>query len=243
MTESAAPAVTDRPGTRRWDDYLEIFIHPSAVFRRREGTNPFPPLLMLTLVTAILFFATSAALEPVFEAEMERGLARMAENPQVTPEQLEGARSFGRTMSMVMIPVTTFIIPLLVGVVLWLVAKGAGSVATLGNAIVVAVFAYFPRVLDWVVAAVLALVTPEEQIRGRFDVTLGLGRFLDPATASPLALAFLGRIDLFTIWVTVLLAIGIRIVGRISTAQAAIVAGLVWLVGALPALFGAMGQG
>jgi hypothetical protein len=137
----------------------------------------------------------------------------------------------------------TFLIPLLVGVVLWLVAKGAGSVATLSGAILVAAFAYFPRLVEGVVSAVLALVTPEQDIRSRYDVSLGLGRFLDPATTSPVALAFLGRIDLFTIWVTVLIAIGIRIVGRIGTAQAAIVAGLVWLVGALPALLGAVRAG
>jgi hypothetical protein len=48
------------------------------------------------------------------------------------------------------------------------------------------------------------------------------------------------RVDLFTIWITVLLAIGLRVTGRVSGAQAAGVAALVWLVGALPGVLGAL---
>src|SRR5690606_17449201 len=159
-----------------------------------------------------------------------------------TPEQMEQGRGMMHTFAGLAIVAATFVTPLLIGVVLWLVAKGAGSVATLGSAVMVAVFAYFPRLIEWVVSAVIALVSPEGSIRSRYDATLGLGRFLDPATASPLTLAFLGRVDLFTIWVTVLLAIGIKIVGRIGTGPAVIVAALVWLIGALPAMLGAVGS-
>lgn len=241
MTEPTAPArPAEKPGTARWDDYLEIFYSPSAVFRRREGTNPFPPLLILTVATLVLYFATRSAMQPVMDAEFARSMAQaMEQNPEFTAEQMAQGRGMMETFAGLAIGVTTFVIPLLLGVILWLVAKGAGSVATLGSAVVVAVFAYFPRLVEWVVTAVLALFTPEEDILSRYHVTLGLGRFVDPAT-SPVALALLGRIDLFTIWVTVLLAIGIRIVGRIGTVPAAIVAVLVWIIGALPGLAGAL---
>ena len=244
MTETTAAPRPAATGTTRWDDYLEIFYKPSEVFRRREGTNPLLPLLVLFAGTIVLYFATRSAMQPIMDAEFARSAAQMArQNPQITPEQMAQGRGMMESFAGVMIAVSTFIIPLLLGVVLWLVAKGAGSVATLGSAIMVAVFSYFPRLLEWLLSAVLALVTPEDQIRSRYSVTLGVGRFLDPATTSPLALAFLGRIDLFTIWVTVLLAIGIKVVGRIGTVPAAIVAALVWLIGALPALMGGMAGG
>jgi hypothetical protein len=47
----------------------------------------------------------------------------------------------------------------------------------------------------------------------------------------------------FTIWVTVLLAIGLYVVGKLSKQQAAIAAAIVWVIGALPAVFGALRQG
>ena len=56
-------------------------------------------------------------------------------------------------------------------------------------------------------------------------------------------LALATRFDLFTIWITVLLAIGIYVVGKIPRQQAAIVAAIAWLVGALPAILGALQQG
>lgn len=243
MTDSTAESRSAAQTGARWDDYLEIFYNPSEVFRRRAGTNPFLPLLVLVGATIVLYFATRSAMQPIMDAEFARSAAQMArQNPQITPEQMEQGRGMMQTFAGLAIIVATFVTPLLLGVVLWLVGKGAGSVATLGSAVVVAVFAYFPRLLEWIVSAVIALITPEGGIRSRYDVTLGLGRFLDPATTSPLALAFLGRVDVFTIWVTVLLAIGIKVVGRIGTVPAAIVAALVWLIGALPAMMGAMGS-
>ena len=72
------------------------------------------------------------------------------------------------------------------------------------------------------------------------SVTLGVGRFLDPDVASPLLLAIVGRLDVFTIWVTVLLAIGLSVTGNISRQKAAIAAVVVWMLGALPLLLTAL---
>ena len=49
-------------------------------------------------------------------------------------------------------------------------------------------------------------------------------------------LALFGRVDVFTIWITILLAIGLSATGGISRSRAAMAAALVWLAGALPAL-------
>jgi ABC-type transport system involved in cytochrome c biogenesis permease component len=53
-------------------------------------------------------------------------------------------------------------------------------------------------------------------------------------------IALASRVDLFTIWITVLLAIGLHVVGKIPKQQAGIAAGITWLVGALPAVLGAL---
>ena len=46
----------------------------------------------------------------------------------------------------------------------------------------------------------------------------------------------MGRLDVFTIWVTVLLAIGLAVTGNVSRSRAAIAAAIVWLLGAAPLL-------
>jgi hypothetical protein len=43
--------------------------------------------------------------------------------------------------------------------------------------------------------------------------------------------------------VTVLLGIGLYVVGKLSKQQAAIAAAITWVVGALPVVFGALRQG
>jgi len=49
----------------------------------------------------------------------------------------------------------------------------------------------------------------------------------------------LGRMDVFTIWVTVLIAIGLAVTGRIPRGRAVMAAVVIWLIGALPGLAGA----
>jgi hypothetical protein len=72
-------------------------------------------------------------------------------------------------------------------------------------------------------------------LNGQYRVSLSAARFLDPDVASPVLVGLLSRIDLFTIWVTVLIAIGLAVTGKISRAKAAIAAAVIWLLGALPA--------
>ena len=56
---------------------------------------------------------------------------------------------------------------------------------------------------------------------------------MDPATANPLLYQLAGRFDLFTIWVTILLAVGVAVLGKVSKGRAAIFGVLIWFVGGL----------
>ena len=123
---------------------------------------------------------------------------------------------------------------------MWIAGKLVGAKQELAAACMVATFALYPRIPEAIVNALQALLLPEESLLGRYSVTLGLGRFLNPDTANPVLLALVGRIDVFTIWMTVLLAIGLSITGKIPRSQAALAAALVWLLGALPAVLGAV---
>jgi hypothetical protein len=118
-----------------------------------------------------------------------------------------------------------------------------GKALSYSQGATIATFAMFPRLVESVVSAVQALLMDEQNLNSRYKVSLGLGRFFDRETANPVVLALLGRIDLFTIWVTLLIAIGIKVMGRATTGQAVLGAVLVWLVGAIPMLIQAMRGG
>lgn len=53
-------------------------------------------------------------------------------------------------------------------------------------------------------------------------------------------LALVGRLDVITLWVTALLAIGLHVTGKVSKPQAYMAAAVIWIIGGLPGLFGAL---
>ena len=91
--------------------------------------------------------------------------------------------------------------------------------------------------------AAQGLFMSPESLTSMNSVGFSVGRFIDPDHGSAVAIALASRLDLFTIWVTVLLAVGLHVVGKISKQQAAIAAAITWAAGALPAVFGAVRGG
>jgi hypothetical protein len=239
-----ASGITPAPAAKAaswWEDFIDIFYAPSEVFARRANSGFGLPMLVVTILIALLGIANSGVLQPVMDAEFARATATaMRQNPQLTPEMMEKTRGFGEAIArygaVVFVPVGIF----LVGLCLWICGKLVDAKESLAAAIMVASYAYVPRVLEGVLTGVQGLLLDPSTLNGRFRLSLGVGRFLDPDTASPVLLALVGRLDVFTIWVTVLLAIGLSVTGRIPRARAAVAAAIVWVLGALPALMGAL---
>lgn len=230
----AAPAAV-------WEDFLDIFYAPSQVFARRERGSFWIPLLFVTLMMGALFFLNSGALQPIFDAEFDRGIAvTVRDNPKIPPEAIERMRGFASSMGQVVMFIFMPLAVLGVGCAMWLMGKLVDAKQAFHAALVVAAYAYVPRVLESVVNGIQGLLLDPAQLDGRFRLSLGPGRFLDPDTASPLLLALVGRLDIFTLWITVLIAIGLSVTGRIPLGRAAIAAALVWFIGGLPIMFQAL---
>lgn len=238
-----ASPVPAKPASR-WEDFIDIFYAPSSVYERRANSGFGIPMLVVAVLVGVIALANSGVMQPIMDAEFARQTAAMMrKNPQITPEMMEKGRGFGETIAkvggFVMMPIFIFF----TGLVLWLVGKLFDAKQTLAAAIMVASYAYVPRILESILAGVQGLVMDPASLDGRYRLSLGLGRFLDPDTASPMLLALLGRVDVFTIWVTVLLAIGLAVTGRIPRSKAALAAVIVWIIGALPAVLGAAQTG
>jgi hypothetical protein len=224
-----------------WEDFVDIFYAPSQVYARRTGSGFGLPMLVVTVLLALLALANSGVMQPIMDAEFARtAAATMRKDPRITAEMMEKGRPFGEAIAkygaIVFVPVGMF----LTGLMLWIVGKFFDAREQLADAIMVAAYAFMPRVLEAVLAGVQGLLIDPASLNGRYKLSLGLGRFLDPDTASPMLLALLGRVDLFTIWVTVLLVIGLSVTGRIPRARAAVAGVLMWLVGAIPAILAAL---
>jgi len=224
-----------------WEDCLEIFYAPAAVFRRREAEGFFLPLVVLVVIMGALFYLTRSAMAPIFDAEFHRAAAAaIKDNPKITPEMMEQSRVMTRKFAGVVVIGFFLLGPFVVGLMLWLAGKLVEARQELTTSMMVATYSFYPRILEGILNAMQALLLPESRLTGRYSLSLGVGRLLNPDTVSPLLLAVVGRIDLFTLWVTALLALGLSVTGKIPRGQAAIAAALVWLAGGLPSVLGAL---
>jgi hypothetical protein len=243
MERSAGTAARSAPTPEAasvWEDFLDIFYAPSSVFARRENGSFWIPLFVVCVAIGILFFVNSAVMEPIMNAEMARGIAAARSDPRMTPEAAAQMQSMGAMIGRVTAFIATPFVILCIALALWVTGKLVGARQSWHAALVVAAYAYVPKILESVLAGVQGFLVDPEELDGRFRLTLGVGRFLDPDTTSPVLVALLGRLDVFTIWVTVLLAIGLAVTGRVDRGRAALAGVIVWALGALPGVLPAL---
>jgi hypothetical protein len=239
MTESTVPAAVV-PKTSFWEDVFDIFVSPATVFRRRQNTSPWPPMLLVAISIAIIVFATFNTLQPVFDAEFARGVARAtAKNPQAaqaSAEMMNKMRSWGEGFGRYGIGVLMLLLMFILGSVAWLVGKMFGAKQTYNDALVVAAWSYMPRVVGSLLGGVQGLLMDPENLKSQMSLSIGPARFMDPDTSNQILFQLAGRFDLITIWVTILLAIGLHVTGKVSKGNAVVFGIVMWILGTLPAL-------
>ena len=240
MGSNAEPVRDVEPAPSKaglWEDFVDIFYAPSSVFARRADGKFGLPLLFLIVVAAILVFLTKNAMQPIMDAEFARqGAAALRKNPNLTQEQLASGKGFFEMVAPFFFAIGLTISIFGTGLVLWMVSKLFDAKESVAAAIMIATYSEIPRIVQIVVNAAQALFMSPDKLNAINSVGLNPARFMDPDHASAIAIALASRFDLFTIWITVLLGIGIYVVGKVTKQQAAIIAVIVWIVGALPAL-------
>jgi hypothetical protein len=240
MTE-AVSAGPDKAGI--WEDFVDIFFQPSKVFERRRDGQFGLALVLLVVISTILYFALRNGLAPMMDAEMSKQAAAMAaKNPNMTAEQLAGAKSAMEKFAMFGVVIFIPVGVALIAVLLWLAGKLFDAKVAFTAAMMISTYSQVPKIAEMVLSALQGLFLEPESITSRYSVQLGPARFL-ASDANPVVLTLLGGLDLFTIWVFVLLAIGLSVVARVPLKRAAFAVAGVWLISLLPALYGAIAQG
>lgn len=240
-TPGDPPSAPPPAGAALWEDFIDIVYAPASVFARRAASGFGWPMLIVTLLVGVIFLADRGVIAPAFDADFARNTAvAMRQNPKITAEQMQMGKAFTEKFLPVIVFVGTPIAIFFVGLTLWLVGKLLDARQTLAAALMVASYAYVPKILGSIAMGILALVSSPETMNGMSRLTLGVAHFLDPDTTSPVLIAVATRIDVFTIWVTVLLAIGLAVTGKIPRSRAAVGGIIVWVIGGLYALLTAL---
>jgi Yip1 domain len=226
------------------EDIVDIFHSPSAVFERRR-TNPrfWAAFFILVLLMAAAGYVMLKNLSTVMDAQFARQSAEvLRKNPQITEDQLANMRRMGETFAPIGFALTVIISVFVLGIGVWLVGKLFESAADLKQSMVIATFASFPKLIDLLLAAVMAMTMGTGNATNMFAATPSAARFAG-SDASMAVLGALSRISIGTIWATVLVAIGLHVMGRIPKQRAYIAAFVLWLVGTALTVATAIRQG
>jgi hypothetical protein len=242
--EGAMPATAVTDDASVMDDIIEIFYAPSRVFaRRRDNPKFWAAFAILSILFAVGIWVMMRNYADVLDAQMRRQMdVAMAKNPQMTAEMAEKSRHIGQMVAPIGGVVVGVISTLILGLGVWLVGKLFDSKADLRHGMMIATLASFPKIIDLVIAAVLALVAGTAGMTNMMAATPSLAR-VAPAGTSNTVLALLSRVSIGTIWATILIAIGLHVAGRMAKGRAYAAAVVLWLIGTGLAVFSAMRQG
>jgi hypothetical protein len=224
--ETPTPAAKPAP---LWEDFIDIFYAPSTVYARRENANPWPMILIITVLVTLITVLTWGSLSPAIEAEMRAQMATaMAKNPQMTQDALDQGIKFqmiARRWGGVFFPLGILIIALPV----WLLAKILGAKVTYQKALVIVTWSAIIAVVQMIVIGAQALVMDTAALTTPDKLALSAARFADKATTAPMLYPFLKALDVFGIWSLIVMCIGVRVIGKTTKSQA-ILFGAIWFV-------------
>ena len=241
-TPVTAPAYdTDSPtaapkSASLWEDFIDIFYAPSQVYERRRIGQFGLALVVVMVLTALFLAAFWNALRPMIEATIDLTIRAAAAKGQAIPDAAAAKmRGFGTTMFGISTVVMVPIMILATAFVTWLMGKLLDAQVNVAQAMTIVTYANVPRMLSWLVVGVQGLLGDAD--KPFFAYLIAPTRFLDPATTTMGSYGLWARLDLFTLWATVLIGIGVAVMARVPRARGFLVAAAVWLLASAMSLF------
>ncbi|ADU52075.1 hypothetical protein Tmar_1993 [Thermaerobacter marianensis DSM 12885] len=197
-----------------WRALGGVLANPTATFAAFPAKQPwFVPLLLFGVIGAVGGWVIASATADVVLTRIEE-LSGPAGNPMGDPSAVA---SFAGTVMMVTATASGFFGPfldvLMTAVVTWIVAAVARAVLPFAQLFSLAAYAYLPHVFGTVLLAVLVasgLFDPLA-MRGVFPTSLAV---VVPGEPGSFLAGLFGRVELFTLWSTVLLGIGLGAAAR-----------------------------
>ena len=211
---------------------LRVFYAPSETFEAvAEQRSAADWLVPTVLLSAVAIVAALFVLPIVTEGDQEAMQQQMKDMSAEEREMVEKFQGKGAAQiaTLIATPIVMFIYLFIAAALCLVVGKLLGGLLSYGQALVIMAYAGLITLPQQVVGALLisAKKTPEIQ--------MGLGLFLSEEALQSFGGRFLAGIDPFLVWWTVILGLGLSIVGQVDRSRAyigAIVLSLIWIAGA-----------
>ena len=205
-----------------------IFFEPGATFEdlRRKPRFLLAGLIMVALFTGfIVAFNSKLGFERIARERLESSSFYQNQSPEQKAKTLEQQTSpVVKGITYAIAPLAFLVSLLIGGLIYWLGANAMGGSATFLRGLAVWVYSGFPPFVVSMLANLLVLF-----LKSADDIDIAASQsglvqaspaFFMDAKTSPVLHAVIGTFDLFFIWGWILAAIGLRIVGKISSGAA-----------------------
>ncbi len=211
LPEGSTPSAPVKRGI--FEDVVDTFMRPSALFERYREGNFVRPALIQTVFMLVIAVAALSLITPFYEAEMQRAALQAGQPmPEGAGAMMSSIAKITTVGGMVVAP---WLIVLFGGLTTLIASRIVGAKLSFKQSASVASWSFMPpAILGTLVIAILGAVVDPLTVRGITDGQLGLGRFVDPATVSPVLLALFQRLDLFSIWAMFITAVGVSVTAR-----------------------------
>ncbi|MGD0479261.1 MAG: YIP1 family protein [Terracidiphilus sp.] len=224
MGEPATQSVAGT-GLTQWQRVAYTFTTPSKTFEdiRRGNRSWWLPLIVLALASYILFGAVvqKVGIRQTVENQITMNPSAQEQMAKATPEQREKGLQFWTGFTEVMFiggPALGMLYMVVFSAVLMgTINFGFGGRANFGDLFAVMYYAWLPQVVKVLLgtAVIYAGMAPESFNIKNFAPT-NLGAFLDPADTAKALYALATSLDVVTIWMLVLMSIGVAAVAGVK---------------------------
>lgn len=228
----------EAPRASRWEDFIDVFISPAELYRRRANESWTVPIITLAIVGLVLYYALMPVMMPLWQA---------AATINATPEQAAAMQQNAgamRTFTMIggiIAPIATAIMFLLMAGIAWAGSRMVSIDLRYKQALNVVTWAGFITIPQQIAIAVSVMLATRnaEALHPLKHVNVGPLRFMNPESLPDVLVPLIGRIDVFAIWQLFVVAIGVQVLTGASRGAAIFVAALTWIAYALPQVIGA----
>lgn len=227
-----------------------IFFEPGATF---EDLRRKPRFIIASLICVILMtmfigaFNSKVGYERVARERLEANAWYQSQPPELQKKMLDQqANPVMQYVTMGIAPIAVLITFLLGGLIYWGSVNAMGGSMTFLRGVAVWVYASFPPLAVSMLANILILFlkSPDDidAVTSQQGLIHANPSFFINTKTMPVLGAVLGTFDLFYIWGWILAAIGLRVVGKISTGAAWGIVLLVALLNVASRVIGALFQ-
>jgi len=223
----AGPA-PQSPGLNQWQRVTNTFTAPSKTFEdiKRGNKSWWLPYLITVLFSFVLFVGITMKVgwEQVAENNIRMNPKQAARMDQLTPEQHANAMRFAGAFTEIIVsasPVMVLLGASVVSLLVWSTINfGFGGKATFGEVFAVNFYATLPNIIPPILGtiALFAGLAPESFMINNVAGT-NVAYYLSFQDTNKALYAFASQLDFVSIWVAVLLSIGIaKVAGKSRSA-------------------------